>query len=133
MKKESGKMKFKITYATNFLRVFRLPDELPTDYCFGGGHPAIFVMVDWFNPFPQQDFWNGETKKFNQEDADYLKRIDELKEFIKGKRYFNSAHTYMVLTDYGDIFLVNPEKRAKELQKQHEDMVVKAKGGEARK
>ena len=111
-------MIFKVTEATNFLRVFCLPDIFPSGYCFGGGHPSIFMMVDWFNAFPQEDFWSEETKEVNILDADYQKHIEELKGFIKEKMYFNPTHTYMVLTDYGDVFLVNPEKRADELQKQ---------------
>lgn len=113
-------MKWKITYITNFLRLFRLPKVFPSDYCFGGGHPTTFVLVDWFNPFPEQDFWGDKTKEFDKSDAKYLKHIEELKDFIKEKKYFNPKYTYLVLTDYGDVFLVNPEERMDELQKQYE-------------
>ena len=115
-------MEYEITGATNFLRVFRLPQEFPSEYCFGGGHPATFVLVDWFNAFPPTDFWEEKVKKFNSSDSEYTKRIEELKNFIKGKKYFVPIHTYMVLTDYGDVFLVNPEKRARELQKEMDVM-----------
>jgi hypothetical protein len=50
-------MKLIITEATNFLRVFRLPNNFPSGYCFGGGYPVTMQLVDWFNAFPQEDFW----------------------------------------------------------------------------
>lgn len=31
-----------------FFYVFRLPQEFPREYCFGGGVPVNFQMVDWF-------------------------------------------------------------------------------------
>lgn len=116
---------WKITDATNFLRLFRLPETFPKGYCFGGGYPTAFQLVDWFNPFDQQDFWKFEIKEFDEADPEYLKHIEELKDFIKGKKYFNSNYTYMALTDYGDIFLINPEKRRDDLQKRCDDLRLK--------
>lgn len=117
----------KITDATNFLRVFQLPDELPEGYCFGGGCPSEFVMVDWFNAFTE----NG--LEFDGNEPEYTKHIDELRDFIKEKRYFSPDHTYMVLTDYGDIFLVNPEKRPLELQKQYDEIRQRQKNDNSSK
>jgi len=111
-------MDFKVTYATNFLRVFRLPNKFPSDYCFDGGPSTIFVLVDWFNPFSEQDFWGDKTKEFNKSDIDYLEHIEGLRSFIKEKKYFVNTFTYMVLTDYGDVFLVNPEERTTKIQEQ---------------
>ena len=34
----------------NFCRVFEMPLEFSNDYCFNGGHPTNFQMVDWFYP-----------------------------------------------------------------------------------
>jgi len=111
----------KVTYATNFLRVFRLPEKFPSDFCFGDGHPTNFQLVDWFNPFDQLELTNiNSNKEFNSASYEYQKHIEKLRTFIKEKKYFNSAYTYMVLTDYGDVFLVNPEKKADELQKEFE-------------
>ena len=109
-------MKFTVTDATNFLRVLRLPKEFPSDYCFGGGHPATFLLIDWFNAFSPQDFWEENVKEFPDGDAAYATHVEELKTYIKGKRYFDPDHTFLVLTDYGDVFLVNPEKRSYDLQ-----------------
>lgn len=122
-------MEWKITYATNFLRVFRLPEELPEDYCFGGNEqPVTLMMVDWFNAVSQMDFQKVETVKiFDVASKEYQLHVKALKAFIKGKSYFNPAHTYMILTDYGDVFMVNPEKRANELQEEFEKVLQKAK------
>jgi len=113
-------MELKITYATNFIRIFRLPIEFPSDYCFQGGHPTLFQLIDWFNPFDQRDFWNDQTKETDGMEKWYLEHIDELIKFIKGKRYFDPQFTYLAITDYGDAFVVNPEGQANKLQKQYE-------------
>lgn len=60
------------------LHVYRLPDQLATDYCFGGGNPISFLNVDFFD-VP----WNVER--------------DQLKKFIEGKRYFDRAARFLVL------------------------------------
>ena len=62
------------------------------------------------------DFDANETKEFSSGDAEYVEKIEHLKKFIREKRYFNPLFTYMALTDYGDVFLINPEKRAFDLQ-----------------
>ena len=111
-------MKFRVTEATNFVRIFRLPNKFPSGYCFGGGHPTSFQLVDWFNPFSQEDFWDNAAKDIDSGELSYIKHIQRLKEFIKEKKYFNAQCTFMALTDYGDVFLINPEKRANELQRQ---------------
>lgn len=120
-------MKYTITYATNFLRVFRVPDDFPSDYCFAGGHPVKFVMVDWFNAFSEHDFWNNQIKTFDETDVQYLEHVESLREYIKGKTYFKPDHTFMVLTDYGDVFVINPEKRAFNLQLEYVAIMNKAK------
>jgi len=112
-------MKFKITRATNFCRVFRLPQKFPEGYCFDGGHPAIFQLVDWFNPF---DTMEG-NKEFDPCDPEYLKHVEDLKKFIKGKCWFNPEFTYMILTDYGDVFLINPEMRSEKLQQEMDGII----------
>lgn len=116
-------MKFKVTEAHNLLRVFRLSPEFPEDYCFQGGHPVVFMIVDWFNAFSPEDFWsNKKVKEFESTEEWYLEHVEKLKAFIKIKKYFNPEFTYMVLTDYGDVFLVNPELRAEKLQQQMDEI-----------
>lgn len=53
-----------------FFRVFRLPHEFPSAYCFGAGVPVNFQMVDWFGG-PE-----GMAR-------------DEINSFIRKKRYAN--------------------------------------------
>jgi len=113
-------MKFKVTYATNFMRILKLPDEFPSDYCFDGGHLIGVRLVDWFNPFPQDELWAGESKELDSADPQYSEHVEKIKEFVKGKRYFEPKHTYVALTDYGDVFVINPERRANELQRRHD-------------
>ncbi len=122
-------MKWTITDVTNFLRIFQLPDSFPEDFCFAGGRPSTFTLVDWFNAFPQEDFWGDKTKEFDSADEKYRLHIEKLKEYIKGKKYYHPEYTYMVLTDYGDVFLVNPEKRACSLQFEYK--VVRKKAEQA--
>lgn len=105
-------MKFRITDDDNFLRVFRLPNDYPSDFCFQGGHPVMIELVDWFNPFPVAEFYGGKVKEFENTEAWYLKRIEELKQYIKGKVYFKPEYSYLVLTNYGDAFVVNPQLEA---------------------
>ena len=120
-------MRFKVTEAHNFIRIFRLPEEFPSDYCFAGGHPVTIQIVDWFNPFPQVDFWDDKPKEFNSTERWYQEHVEKLKDFIKEKRYFKPEYTYMALTDYGDAFVINPEKRANELQEQLDAIKAKMK------
>ena len=113
-------MKYTITYANNFIRIFRLPNEFPSDYCFQGGHPVTIQLVDWFNPFDPQDLWEDKTKESDGTEEWYLKHVEELRNFIKAKLYFHAEYTYIALADYGDIFVINPELRAGKLQEQYE-------------
>lgn len=119
-------MKFRITDATNFMRIFCLPNTFPSNYCFQGGYPVQIRLVDWFNPFDQRDFWGDKIKEFDSTDESYQKHIDGLRNFIKEKGYcLKTEFTYMAVTDYGDSFIINPEKRSNDLQNELD--VVKRK------
>jgi hypothetical protein len=111
-------MKYRVTEATNFIRILLVPSELPEDFCFSGGHPTVFTVVDWFNPFIPCDCWDTKGIEFDDTDAEYQKHIEELREFVKGKRYFDPTQTFMALTDYGDAFIINPEQRVNALEEQ---------------
>ncbi len=65
-------MKYKVTEATNFLRVFCLPDEYPSEYCFGGGHPVEIKLIDWFYAFSQEDFWETKEKEVDTIEQEYI-------------------------------------------------------------
>ena len=115
----------KITYATNFLRVFKVPDKLTADYFFGGKeYPAVFKIVDWFNAISPENFQKAQTT-INQSADEYTEWVETVRNFIKGKQYFNPKFTYMVLTDYGAVFIVNPEKRTNDLEEQYNSVIMK--------
>lgn len=112
-------MTYKITEATNFIRIFRLPKEFPSGYCFDGGHPACFQLVDWFNPFDSTKFWEVAALEFEENDAAYIEHINGIKEFIAEKEYAKTNNdVFLAITDYGDAFLVNPERKTKLLKLQ---------------
>ena len=73
--------------------IFRIP-ELSTDFCFGGGIPHNFKMLDWFDDAPNSeidsDWWN-----FPQVGSDEWKQA--IADSLKIKRYFNRDHDYLVL------------------------------------
>ena len=63
-----------------FMHVYRLPEKLNSGYCFGGGNPITFLNVDWF----------GGPAEMTR---------DEIKTFIRNKKYCVSGHKYLVVSD----------------------------------
>ncbi len=107
------KTKLKITEATNFLRLFILPSNYPGGYCFDGPKPVVFRMVDWFNPF------GGGSVVSKELTLEELKeKQNETREFISSKKYFDTSNVYLAVTDYGDAFIINPEKITEPLEAQ---------------
>jgi hypothetical protein len=82
----------------NFCRVFELPNTYPQAYCFGGGQPVNFQMVDWFNPIPDDDIYDGKIKKWKE-------YKDMLKEFLAIKTYVRPGRQYLLITDFGESFI----------------------------
>ena len=82
----------------NFCRVFELPEGYPKGFCFGGGKPVTFQMVDWFNPIPRRDILNDDIKEWNE-------YIPLLKDFLESKTYVKPGRQYLVITDFGESFL----------------------------
>ena len=91
-----------ISQSNNFCRVFELPDEYPGGFCFGGGRPVMFAMVDWFGPIPDEDIVSGNIKPW----SDY---IPMLKEFLKDKIYVKPGKQYLLITDFGETMLFNKD------------------------
>lgn len=87
------------TPETNFCRIFELPLHYPEKYCFGGGVPVEFRMVDWFNPVSdsmQEKDWETEIAPM-------------LREFVTYKAYIRQNRDYLLITDFGKvIFFSNP-------------------------
>jgi len=119
----------KINAKNNFLRVFKLPKEFSTRYCFGYGINTNFVMVDWFEPYPTF-FFENENCVDGQEDQDIKSFIPlnkcqnqeieldfnlrekfnlVLSKFIKKKNYCDE-HDLLVITNYGDSFIIKAKE-----------------------
>ena len=87
----------------NFCRVFQLPEQFPSDYCFGGGIPVTFVMVDWFNPMPQDLFYGDKQVTLQQWEEEHKQPLIE---FISKKEYIQKDKTYIVFTSFCDAFYI---------------------------
>lgn len=97
-------MTFNITQNNNFIRIFRIPNEFPSDFCFGDGHPVNFQLVDWFNPIPQEELWEGKTKNLTETEIEEYRQ--SIRKFIEVKNYYNPEFKLLALSDYGDVFLI---------------------------
>lgn len=87
-----------INEMNNFCRVFELPDEFPTGFCFGGGYPVTFKMIDWFNPIPSEKL----DKNVKWEDY-----ISGIKEFMLEKQYIKHGKKYILITDFGEAIFIS--------------------------
>ena len=85
----------KVTKDNNFCRVFELPESYPRGFLFGGGKQVNFLMVDWFNPVPQEYI-----------EKEWSEVIPMLKEFLKGKQYVRHGRKYLLITDFDESFIV---------------------------
>lgn len=85
-----------ITEMQNFIRIYRLPDMLSSEYCFAGGIQEAFTMVDWFNPVPAEMMDN----------FDAIKHREEIREFVRNKPYYQEGKKHLAITDYGDVFFI---------------------------
>ena len=99
--------KFTVNKDNNFIRIFRLPQSMPSDFCFGGGHKVEFQLVDWFNPVCDPE----EPLPAMLEGHNLEELRGAIKAFIKPKIYFNPAFTFLAITDYGDSFLINQKEK----------------------
>lgn len=93
-----------VTERNNLMRIFRIPKEFPSGFCFGGGHPVNFQIVDRFNPIPQEELWSGKTKTLNGKELEEYRGA--IREFIKVKNYYNPEFKFLALSNYGDVFLI---------------------------
>lgn len=111
-------MKYKVDGWNNFCRVFELPDEYPEGYCFDGGHPVNFQLVDWFNPVADvrmaavsKEVWVQEVGEIQEKEVELAELIESLTPFLAGKCYTKEHRQYLVMCDFGATFLftLNPE------------------------
>lgn len=68
-----------------------MPEKLTNGYCFGGGVPITFMNVDWF-------------------EAPIAEGRNSLRDFIKGKRYYDPGARFLVQSDHPDFtFCIDAE------------------------
>ncbi|HZF69381.1 hypothetical protein [Sulfuricurvum sp.] len=104
-------VKYKVDSWNNFCRVFELPNEFSSEYCFGGGIPTNFQMVDWFCPIMGLGQYTVSKEKCiemgyipEEVEVDHLDEANALVEFLKQKNYVKEDKTYLVLTTFGMSF-----------------------------
>ena len=84
----------KPTEETNFCRVFELPDSYPEGFCFNGGFPVEFKCVDWFNPWPREDY--------KLVDATWEEVSKKLRPWLSEKCYVKPGKVYLLITDFNE-------------------------------
>jgi len=88
----------KITDINNFCRIFELPLDYPEGFCFGGGRPVQFSMVDWFNPIPDEDISGGKIKGWDE-------YVPMLIDFLKDKMYVREGFKYLFVSNFDKAFI----------------------------
>lgn len=101
-------MKYKVDGWNNFCRVFELPESFPTNYCFGGGYPVTFQMVDWFNPVSDIDYpavskevWREKVGEIKVKEITAEELYNILIPFLREKSYIKPGRSYIILCDFG--------------------------------
>lgn len=104
-------MKYTVDGWNNFCRVFELPEKFSSDYCFGGGIPTNFQMVDWFCPIGGLGQYTVSKDKYRElgyeveeVEVDHHNEAIGLVDFISKKKYIKQDRTYLVLTNFGMSF-----------------------------
>ena len=96
----------------NFCRVFEIPEKFSNQYCFGGGIPTTFKMVDWFNPVSGLDspavtkeVWREKVGKIESVQISSDELYFKLKDFLLNKKYVQENRFYILITDFGASFI----------------------------
>jgi len=94
----------------NFCRVFEIPEKFSSEYCFGGGQPTIFQMVDWFNPVSgigqpavSKKVWRKEVGEIKTKKVTLDELHASLVPFLVEKAYVKTDREYIVLCDFGAV------------------------------
>jgi hypothetical protein len=109
-------MKYKVDGWNNFCRVFELPDMFPSEFCFGGGHPVTFKIIDWFNPIPDvgqpavsKEIWKEEVGEIEVKEVIHDEIVAKLVPFLQKKQYITEDKKYLVMCDFGASFTFEKE------------------------
>lgn len=113
-------MVYEVNGWNSFCRVFELPDEYPTDFCFGEGRPVNFQMLDCFNPVPgvsqpavtkkiwRENIGEIEVKKVT---IDVLYKV--LVPWLLQKPYIKPERKYLVICDFGAVIQFDSHSEGK--------------------
>jgi hypothetical protein len=111
-------MNYEVDGWNNFCRVFELPEEFSSEFCFGGGHPTNFQMVDWFYPVPNvsmagcsKETWREKVGEIEITTIELETLITDMVPFLLEKRYVKQGRKYLVLCDFGASFTFLGEKK----------------------
>lgn len=106
-------MKYEVDGWNNFCRVFELPQEYPVGYCFGGGYPVNFQMVDWFNPVSDvtrpavsKKIWQKNVGEIEVTEVTHKELCAILIPFLLEKQYVKQGRKYLVVCDFGATFII---------------------------
>lgn len=109
-------MKYNVDAWNDFCRVFELPEQFSSKFCFGGGIPTNFQMVDWFcpvgmgQPAVTKDVWEKEVGLIEAKEIDHQELMVKLVEFLKPKQYIKENRKYLVICDFGMAFVFDGPK-----------------------
>ncbi len=110
-------MKFQVDMWNNFCRVFELPENYPQDFCFDGGLPVNFQMVDWFDPVQgvgravvTKEVWEETIGAIEVEEVNGDELAAILIPFLQRKQYVKPKRVYIILCEFGAVFLFSKEE-----------------------
>lgn len=124
--KGGDKMDYTVDGWNNFCRVFEIPNTFPSGYCFGGGHPIEFQLVDWFNPVDgignaavSKEVWREKVGEIEIKTISLDKLYETLIPFLTEKKYVKPGREYIILCDFGAVLSFKKSvTTAKEVVKQ---------------
>lgn len=115
-------MIYEVDSWNNFCRVFEIPKEFAQGFCFGGGMPTNFQMVDWFYPIGDigqaacsKEVFRACGRKIEIKVVSYGELIEILDPFIKSKNYRKPDHDYLVICNFGAVFIVDKAKEYRDV------------------
>jgi len=101
-------MEYVVDGWNNFCRVFELPESYPAGYCFDGGHPVSFQLVDWFNPVSgigqpavSKEVWRKKVGEIKTVKISTKELSGNLVPFLLEKQYVKPGRDYLILCDFG--------------------------------
>lgn len=105
-------MKYTVDGWNNFCRVFELPERFSSNFCFGGGIPTNFSMVDWFNPIPDvgqptvsKEVWRERVGEIPVKKITHEELFSFLVPWLRQKAYIKPHRKYLIICDFGACFM----------------------------